>query len=91
MGSRLFLRLVTWFAFAAETTSSGHHPRQEFVSWLARKMTPAQAAAQYGVTIIEMANAWGVKRRAIEMMFYAHPNRFELIALGVKCKLTQDR
>lgn len=46
-------------------------------------MTPAQAAASHGVTIIEMATAWGVKRRAIEMMFYAHPHRFHLIADGL--------
>lgn len=46
-------------------------------------MTPAKAAAKHGLTIMEMATAWGVKRRAIEMMFYAHPHRFHLIAEGL--------
>lgn len=47
-------------------------------------MTPAQAAASYGTTIIEMATAWGVKRRAMEVMWYKTPHRFILIAMGLK-------
>lgn len=47
-------------------------------------MTPAQAAAVHGVTVAEMAAAWGVNRRAVEKMWYSYPFRFNLIALGVK-------
>lgn len=54
-------------------------------------MTPSQAASHFGVTLKQMSEAWNITRRSLERMWYTHPNRFELIALGVKCKLTQDR
>lgn len=49
-------------------------------------MTPAQAASHFGVTLNQMIDAWGITRRSLERMWYTHPARFEIIALGVASK-----
>lgn len=54
-------------------------------------MTPAAYANSLGVTINQMAKAWGISRRGLEKMFHSYPHRFELIALGVKTRLTPNK
>lgn len=54
-------------------------------------MTPSQAASHFGVTLKQMSEAWAITRRSLERMWHTHPDRFEIIALGVRSKLTHTK
>ena len=54
-------------------------------------MTPSQAASHFGVTLNQMSAAWAITRRSLERMWHTNPDRFEIIALGVKYKLTHTK